>query len=348
MSAFSTKIIAWQKRAGRHDLPWQQTQDSYRIWLSEIMLQQTQVAAVVPYYHRFLQRFPDVATLAAASQDEVMPYWAGLGYYARARNLHRAANEIVSTHGGIFPREFAAIHALPGIGRSTAAAISAFAFGERQGILDGNVKRVFARHFAVEGDVKSKAVSDALWKIAEANLPRSGIENYTQGLMDLGATLCIRRAPSCVSCPVIKSCVGFREGRVEALPGKSEKRTVPRRQTRMLIIRKGQDVLLERRPSTGIWGGLWSFPELTIDADIAQTLLTRYGFNIREMQDLPPIEHGFTHFSLTIFPVEIVPTKISLRAMEPGVIWLSLEDALTAAIPAPVKRIVISLSGTSN
>ncbi len=346
MSAFSTKIIAWQKRAGRHDLPWQQTEDAYRIWLSEIMLQQTQVAAVVPYYQRFLERFPDVATLASASLDEVMPYWAGLGYYARARNLHRAATLITTVHGGIFPRDVDAILALPGIGRSTAAAISAFAFGERRAILDGNVKRVFARHFGVTGDVKKKAVENTLWTLAETNLPRTAIEAYTQGLMDLGATVCTRRQPNCAACPVKKTCVGHTEDRVESLPGRGEKRAVPHRQIRMLVIRRGREVLLERRPPTGIWGGLWSFPELAIEADIAAHLRLRHGYNICHVQDLPPVEHGFTHFSLTIFPTEIVPGDLPHRVMEPGLIWLNLDGAPSAGVPAPVTRILGALAAS--
>ncbi|MEQ1515390.1 MAG: A/G-specific adenine glycosylase [Usitatibacteraceae bacterium] len=340
MSAFATKIIKWQKKAGRHDLPWQKTRDPYRIWLSEVMLQQTQVAAVIPYYERFLGRFPDIASLAAASLDEVMPYWAGLGYYARARNLHRGAQEVVEEHGGIFPREFEDIHALSGIGRSTAAAISAFAYGEKCAILDGNVKRVLARHFCVEGDVKSKVVEDRMWLLAEANSPRANIESYTQGLMDLGSTVCKRSQPSCLICPVSESCVALAQGRVAELPERSERRVVPHRQVRMLVVLSAGDVLLERRPPTGIWGGLWSLPELPVDADILEELQARYGFTGRKVREMECVEHGFTHFSLSIFPVEITPSKIALRAMEPGLIWLGLDEAMDAAIPAPVKRII--------
>ncbi len=348
MSAFAKKIITWQKREGRHDLPWQNTRDPYRIWLSEVMLQQTQVAAVVPYYERFLGRFPDIASLAAASLDDVMPFWAGLGYYARARNLHRGAQQIMADHNGIFPKDFDAIHALSGIGRSTAAAISAFAFGERRAILDGNVKRVFARHFCVEGDVKSKSVEDQLWLLAEVNLPRTEIESYTQGLMDLGATLCKRSQPSCLLCPVHKSCIALEQGRVEMLPAKGNVREMPHRQTRMLVIISSGEVLLERRPPTGIWGGLWSLPELPVEADIFKTLHSRYGLTGRTTREMVRVEHGFTHFSLSIFPVEITPTKILLRAMEPGLIWLNLDDALNAAIPAPVKRILKSLNSSTH
>ncbi len=340
MSTFARKIIVWQKRNGRHDLPWQNTRDPYRIWLSEVMLQQTQVSAVIPYYERFLSRFPDVATLASASLDDVMPYWAGLGYYARGRNLHRGAQQILSLHGGDFPKDFADIHALSGIGRSTAAAISAFAFGQRCAILDGNVKRVFARHFCIDGDVKTKPVEDLLWRTAESQLPRTGIEAYTQGLMDLGATVCNRNKPACLLCPVAKSCRALGEGRIDELPGKSPKREVPHRQTRMLVIISNGEVLLERRPPTGIWGGLWSFPELALKEDIPAALQLRLGLTVGDAREMPTVDHGFTHFSLTIFPVEITLEKQPSRAMEPGSIWLNLEDAIEAAIPAPVKRII--------
>ena len=309
MSTFASKIIVWQKREGRHDLPWQKTRDPYRIWLSEIMLQQTQVVAVVPYYQRFLLRFPDIATLGEASLDDVMPYWAGLGYYARARNLHRGAQQVMSQHAGVFPNDFEAIHALSGIGRSTAAAISVFAYGQKRAILDGNVKRVFARHFCVEGDVKSKSVEDILWLAAEAQLPRSDIEAYTQGLMDLGATVCTRSKPSCPTCPVQKSCIALNQGRLDEFPGKRPRKKIPHRQIRMLVIICKGEVLLQKRPPTGIWGGLWSLPELSVEADIAAALQLSYGLSYDTVRELPAVDHGFTHFSLAIFPVEIASTK---------------------------------------
>ena len=346
MSAFARKIIVWQKREGRHELPWQNTRDPYRIWLSEVMLQQTQVAAVVPYYNRFLARFPDIDTLATASLDDVMPFWAGLGYYARVRNLHRGAQQILEKHDGSFPKEFDAIHALAGIGRSTAAAISAFAFGEKRAILDGNVKRVFARHFCVEGDVRTKQVEDSMWLLAEANLPQTQVEAYTQGLMDLGAAICKRNQPACPLCPVRKSCSALEKDLVNALPGKGKKREVPHRQIRMLVIISSGEVLLEKRPPTGIWGGLWSLPELPIDEDIARRLQLRYGLSAPAMREMTRVDHGFTHFSLSIFPVEVTLAKLPLQAMAPGLIWLSLDDALEAAIPAPVKRILKAVQST--
>jgi A/G-specific adenine glycosylase len=340
MSAFARKIIVWQVREGRHGLPWQETRDPYRIWLSEIMLQQTQVATVIPYYDRFLRRFPDVAALAQADDDDVMQLWAGLGYYARARNLHRAARQIVEFHQGVFPAGFEAILALPGIGRSTAAAISAFAFGERRAILDGNVKRVFARHFGIEGDVKLKPVEDALWLIAENRLPKAEIEAYTQGLMDLGATVCTRTQPVCLLCPVRKSCIAFNAGRIEELPGKGQKRETPHRQSRMLVILSRGEVLLEKRPPTGIWGGLWCLPELPLEQDVFEVMHKRFALKGRTVRELDRVEHGFTHYSLSIFPVEIAVTGVEARAMEPGLMWVDLEEAMGAAIPAPVKRIL--------
>jgi A/G-specific adenine glycosylase len=341
---FATRVSNWQKQHGRHGLPWQGTRDAYRVWLSEIMLQQTQVTTVIDYYHRFLARFPTIRALADAPADDVMQLWAGLGYYARARNLHRAAQTIVAEHDGVFPSDFAAIHALPGIGRSTAAAISAFAFGERRAILDGNVKRVFARHFGVAGDVKSKAIEDALWARAEDELPAKDIEAYTQGLMDLGATLCVRSKPACLLCPVRATCVAHAEGRVEELPGKSAKRAVPHREIQMLVLIASGEVLLEKRPQTGIWGGLWSLPEADVAADATEEAVKRFAIKGRSARALATVEHGFTHYSLSIHPKQIAVSARTPQVMEPRLMWINLEDAVNAAVPAPVKRILASLT----
>ena len=340
MTTFARKIIAWQLREGRHDLPWQDSRDPYRVWVSEIMLQQTQVAAVMPYFSRFMQSFPDVVCLATAPDDDVMRLWAGLGYYARVRNLHRAAKQIVELHDGIFPNTFEAILSLPGIGRSTAAAISAFAFGAREAILDGNVKRVFARQFGVEGDVRSKPVEEKLWVLAEEKLPRTNIETYTQGLMDLGATICTRTQPVCLLCPVRASCVALNEGRVEELPERGAKRETPHRQTRMLVLRSNGEVLLEKRPPRGIWGGLWCLPELPVEDDVFTVLHQRYGLKGRVVRELARVEHGFTHYSLSIFPLEIAVRRAAANTLKPGLMWVNLDEADTAAIPAPVKRIL--------
>jgi A/G-specific adenine glycosylase len=314
--AFAAKLIAWQKRHGRHDLPWQGTADPYRIWLSEVMLQQTQVSTVIPYYRRFLEKYPTVDALAAASEEEVLELWSGLGYYARGRNLHRAAH-VIADEG--FPRTAEKIAELPGVGRSTAAAIAAFAYGERAAILDGNVKRVLARCFLL-------AEKDALWKRADALLPDKEIERYTQALMDLGATICTRANPRCDACPVAEDCKARKRGRIALFPPPRERREVPRREATWLVLRRNGAVLVERRPSPGIWGGLWCFPELN-------------GKRPRGARALEPIEHGFTHFRL-----RIQPWLVESRGRRPlSGRWLKLVDAERAALPAPVKTLLARL-----
>ncbi len=331
---FARLLIRWQKRAGRHDLPWQQkgrARDPYRVWLAEIMLQQTQVATVIPYYRRFLDRFPDLAGLAAAPAEEVMALWSGLGYYARARNLRRAAQEVVARHGGRFPRRIEDIESLPGIGRSTAAAIAVFAFGARAAILDGNVRRVLARAFGIEGPPGEKAVEARLWQLAEALLPARGIEAYTQGLMDLGATLCLLRRPRCGDCPLAARCVALRGNRVGELPTPRAKRAVPLRAVSVLLLLRRGRVLLERRPPQGIWGGLLSLPELP-DGNLPR----RYGTAV----PLPVVRHAFTHFRLDIAPLLC---KVSRCDTPAGGIWLSLKELDAAPLPAPVRKILESL-----
>ena len=273
---FSTLLTRWQRQHGRHDLPWQGTRDPYRLWLSEIMLQQTQVGTVIPYYLRFLARFPDIQSLASAPTEEVMGLWSGLGYYARARNLHRAAQQLVAQSNGQFPPNADAIAELPGIGRSTAAAIAVFAFGTREAILDGNVKRVLARCFGVEGFYGVKAVENKLWVLAESLLPASGIEAYTQGLMDLGATVCTRSKPRCGACPMVDSCIAKRDGRTAELPTPRPKRAQPQKSVTLAVLHHKGRILLERRPPTGIWGGLFSLPEISGVAELPiQTMRTK-------------------------------------------------------------------------
>jgi A/G-specific adenine glycosylase len=334
---FAARIIQWQRKYGRHDLPWQNTRDPYRVWVSEIMLQQTQVTAVIPYYRRFLARFPNIGSLAAATEDDVLVYWSGLGYYARGRNLHRAARLIVERHAGAFPHEFEAVRALPGVGRSTAAAICIFAFGQRHAVLDGNVRRVLARHDAIAGYPGDKRVQDRLWLLAQARLPESCAESYTQGLMDLGAGLCIRRSPDCGRCPVAHSCIARRDGLTGQLPAPRPAKMLPERETAMLILVSAGQVLLEKRPAPGIWGGLWSFPE--VSEDRIEDTARRYGAQLDGLSRLAPVDHGFTHFKLRIRPV-LAQVARPFRAEEPGQLWLTLDDALGAAIPAPVKRIL--------
>jgi A/G-specific adenine glycosylase len=341
--SFAARVGAWQRRHGRHDLPWQQSRDPYRIWLSEVMLQQTQVATVLPYYERFLAAFPDVRTLAAAPIGRVLELWAGLGYYRRAHHLHAAARMVVDRYGGSFPQTPEDLAALPGVGRSTAAAIAAFAFGVRGAILDGNVKRVLARHRGIDGFPGEAAVEKMLWMVAEGLLPARGIENYTQGLMDLGATVCTRSAPRCNACPVAADCVARAQGRVDRLPSPRPRKLVPKRELRVLLIERAGELLFERRPATGIWSGLWSLPELSVDADVAEALRTRFGIDAAAIAALAPIVHGFTHFTLTLHPLRIAVRRWQPRAASPEWIWLARDDAISAALPAPIKRLIRDL-----
>lgn len=335
MRDFSRKLVAWQRRHGRHGLPWQGTRDPYRIWLAEVMLQQTQVEAATPYYLRFLERFPDVAALAAAPVGEVLRLWSGLGYYARARNLHAAAQVVAGGLKGRFPDTAEALERLPGIGRSTAAAVAAFAFGRRAAILDGNVKRVLARHFGVEG-------KDEQWALAEKLLPARGIEAYTQGLMDLGATLCRRSNPECGRCPVAESCVALREDRVAELPSPRKRKPVPTRSATWLVLLHQGQVLLERRPPSGIWGGLWAFPEPGPGA-LKRHCRVVLGCDIAPPRELEVVEHGFTHFRLIAQPLWCSVKKAIPRAESGGRMWLEVEGAARAAVPAPVRKLLLSL-----
>ena len=342
MPGFSTRLIAWQRAHGRHDLPWQGTRDPYRIWLSEIMLQQTQVAAVIPYYVRFLARFPDVGSLAAAPVEEVMALWSGLGYYARARNLHRAACAVMEKHGGHFPATAAALAELPGIGRSTAAAIAAFASNERAAILDGNVKRVLCRVFGIEGSPSERVVEERLWALAESLLPENAEEigTYIQAQMDLGATVCTRTRPSCGACPLAAQCIAHTTGRTAELPAARARKTPPRRATRMAVVILDSSVLLERRPPAGIWGGLLALPEIPEGIQIETWVMRNLGTDQGITQALPPLIHAFTHFTLEIAPWRIDIPAAPRTLTEPAWQWLPLEQTGTAALPAPVRKIL--------
>ncbi len=340
---FAAALIVWQRHHGRHDLPWQGSRDPYTVWLSEIMLQQTQVAAVIPYYQRFLGRFPTVKTLAEAPLDDVLALWSGLGYYSRARNLHRAAQAVMAAHGGNFPQTLETIIELPGIGRSTAAAILVFAFGKRSAILDGNVKRVLARFCGIAGYPGESAVAVQLWQQAEALLPKTCLRPYTQGLMDLGATLCTRSKPRCAECPVRKLCVAFKTGRVSELPTPKPRKALPQRRTMMLVLQRAGEILLEKRPPTGIWGGMWSFPEEDADADVVKACARRYGAAVTLKEPLPVIAHGFTHFKLDILPQPATVSAWPQHVEEPGRLWITPDDALRAAVPTPVRGIIEQL-----
>lgn len=343
MSDFALRIIAWQKQHGRHDLPWQNTSSPYAIWVSEIMLQQTQVSAVIGYYQRFMARFPTIQSLAAAEQEEVLQYWSGLGYYSRARNLHNAAQTIVDTFNGEFPQDFEAMQSLSGIGRSTAAAIAAFAFHQVQTILDGNVKRVLARHFAIEGWPGTPKIEKEMWRLAESLLPQTEMVAYTQGLMDLGATLCTRSKPSCNTCPLNNTCLAYAQQRVHTLPTPKPKKISPQKYTTMLILRHGNDVLLQKRPSKGIWGGLWSLPEIDMQTIATEAVFTMFGLQVEPQEPMPVLQHAFTHYKLDILPQPLEVVSKDTHALAPNTLWLPIEEAVSAAIPTPVRKILISL-----
>ena len=306
------------------------------------MLQQTQVTTVIPYYRKFLDRFPDLRSLAEADLDEVLQLWSGLGYYSRARNLHGAARQVMTRHGGTFPRTRQALEALPGLGRSTAAAVAAFAFGAREAILDGNVKRVLARHFAIPGFYGEKKVADRLWTLAESLLPDEAVERYTQALMDLGATVCTR-APLCMNCPVSGSCVALKQDAVLKYPSPRPRKAAPERTTIMLLLFRKGEIFLQKRPPSGIWGGLWAFPEVAAELDIADYCTRHFGCKLRDIERLPELEHAFTHFRLRIQPVLC---RVSARTarVESGLSrWLPLAAAEKAAVPTPVKKLLLQL-----
>jgi A/G-specific adenine glycosylase len=344
LANLAVSICSWQRIHGRHHLPWQNSHDPYRVWLSEIMLQQTQVTTVIPYFERFIERFPDIPSLAAAEQDEVMPYWAGLGYYARARNLHRCARVLMEQYDGHFPPRSIDIAELPGIGRSTAAAIAAFSYGERSPIMDGNVKRVFARYFGVHGQPGMRAVEQRLWALAERALELApgdlDMAAYTQGLMDLGSQVCTRSKPACDSCPLSELCVARRLGQQNMLPTPRPKRAVPERSCAMLILVSEEHLLMERQADTGIWGGLWSLPRF----DSAETLVAACrpkGIQITDKARMASFTHTFTHFRLLIEPWLIhSPQRIEAEGNQA---WIPMESLRDMGMPAPVRSLVDSL-----
>ncbi len=355
MPSFANRLIGWQRAHGRHNLPWQNA-DAYHVWLSEIMLQQTQVATVIPYYQRFVASFPDIAALAAATEDEVLAHWSGLGYYARGRNLHRAARIVVEKHGSKFPRGFDDILELPGIGRSTAAAICALAYHERRAILDGNVKRVLARYRGIEGWAGERQVEERLWQQAEALLPQRDVATYTQALMDMGATVCTRGRPRCAACPVQADCVALQTERITELPAPRPKKTVPERHATFLLLMHGNDILLEKRPPSGIWGGLWCLPQFDDEASASAWCAQRQiepGADLGAMvpsrekrfpgETLPAFTHTFTHFKLHVAPVLLRVVRKPQRVEQTGCVWLDVNDAMRAAIPAPMRSLFKSL-----
>jgi A/G-specific adenine glycosylase len=342
---FSDAVLDWFDRYGRKDLPWQYNPTPYRVWVSEIMLQQTQVATVIPYFERFMTQFPELADLAVASEDEVLAQWAGLGYYSRGRNLLKTAQRIASDHGGEMPLAQEALEGLPGIGRSTAGAIRALSGGQRGIILDGNVKRVLARYQAVEGWPGRAAVSQKLWRLAEQYTPTQRVADYTQAMMDLGATLCTRSRPGCASCPLGSTCLAYAEGKPTAYPGSKPRKPVPERSVYMLMLENDQqEMLLEKRPPHGVWGGLWSLPEassMTEARALAERLSTG---QIEILGQLDPLLHRFTHFQLNIHPLRFRAKNPAKAVMEDERwVWYKAGSRVLTGLPAPVNRLLNEL-----
>ncbi len=349
---FTRALLEWFDVYGRKHLPWQQNPTPYRVWVSEVMLQQTQVATVIPYFERFMARFPTVQMLAGADEDEVLHLWTGLGYYARARNLRKCAQVVVAQHGGEFPASLEAVMALPGIGQSTAGAILALSRGERHPILDGNVKRVLARVFGIAGDPSSAAVLTVLWGQAEVCTPTARVGAYTQAIMDLGATLCTRARPACTVCPMNVFCVAACEGRQGELPGRKQRRARGAREATLLIAESGANgaraVLMERRPAPGIWGGLWSPPQFESETAALEWCRRELGeFELAAAGEQPAlIEHGFTHFDLRLQPVRVrcVPGPgLGVREGEER-LWYSLDAPPRVGLPQPIRQLIERLA----
>lgn len=343
--SFASNILHWFDQYGRKNLPWQQNRSPYRVWVSEIMLQQTQVATVIPYYERFMARFPSIHALATAEQAEILQLWTGLGYYARGRNLHKCAQVLVDQHQGTFPKTVEELAELPGIGRSTAAAIVSLAYNEPAAILDGNVKRVLARFHAVAGWPGQKPVADRLWEIAETHTPSARAADYTQAMMDLGATLCTRSKPLCHDCPLSHDCQARQQDNISAYPGKKPKKALPVKTTQFMIcLNKERKILLEQRPATGIWGGLWSFPELESEKK-AQDYCESHVGKIDAIEQGSPFRHTFSHYHLDILPVYITVAQEQLRIAESNSAhWFSAKEWPKLGLPAPVKKLLESLA----
>lgn len=359
MSKFSEKVLIWFDQHGRKDLPWQQNINPYRVWVSEIMLQQTQVKTVIPYFERFMQSFPTVEKLAAASQDDVLKHWSGLGYYARGRNLHKAAQMVCDQFDGVFPESIEEIQTLPGIGRSTAGAILSISCKQSQAILDGNVKRVLTRFYAVEGWTGKADVLKQLWSLAEQNLPDVSLDeqqyshpqrnaDYTQAVMDLGATLCTRSKPKCEACPLKEECKALKQGNVKDYPTPKPKKVLPQKQTVMLVIQnRDNDVFMQKRPPLGIWGGLWCFPEFDDQNQASMWLKEEKGLSMNKAKALDTISHTFSHYKLDIQPLIVeCKTPINLGVMEAGEkLWYNIDTEFNGGLAAPVQKLLKLLKG---
>jgi len=343
--SFRRKLLQWYRRHGRRDLPWKRQPTPYSVWVSEIMLQQTQVATVIPYFERFVQRFPDLNTLAGATLDEVLHHWSGLGYYARARHLYCAARFIVERRGGAFPKRIEELAALPGIGRSTAGAILALAFDQRHPILDGNVKRVLSRFSAIAEDPGRSQVQRRLWAIAEHLTPERKVASYTQAMMDLGATICTRANPQCQRCPVRNDCKAYALGRPEDFPGRREKKALPIRHARFAILQNpAGEVLLQRRPPVGVWGGLWSFPQCPMHERFSEWCTAEFGLEVLDQKNGEILRHRFSHFRLDIAPVFARVRVAGRGVMEPDdTLWYNMISPPTVGLAAPVHSLLSRL-----
>lgn len=340
--AFSERVLDWFDQHGRHDLPWQKNRNPYRVWLAEIMLQQTQVITVIPYYRRFLKSFPSIAILAESSLDEVLRHWAGLGYYSRARNLHKAAGVIMALHQGKFPIHYDEVLALPGIGPSTAGAILAQALNQPHAILDGNVKRVLCRYHAIEGWPGQLAVSRQLWDKAKEHTPQERVDDYTQAIMDLGATLCVRSRPRCEICPLSHDCTAHLGNVVSLYPAKKLKKIMPVKQIQMLIIKNSAgEVLLEKRPPSGIWGGLWSFPEVDIADDATRHCAAQWSLSARADRCGETFRHTFSHYHLDITPCWInTDGDLNQVKEQKEVVWCDMKKLNKVGVPKPVASLL--------
>jgi A/G-specific adenine glycosylase len=341
VASFSQRLLTWFDNHGRKSLPWQQQPTPYRVWVSEVMLQQTQVATVIPYYQRFMERFASVKILAEGDEEDVLASWSGLGYYSRARNLHRAAQLICDRHGGQFPELFDEVVALPGIGRSTAGAILSISCGQQHSILDGNVKRVLSRYHAVEGWPGKRDVEQRLWMLATGHTPKRRSADYTQAIMDLGATLCTRSRPACDSCPMASDCEAYHLGRVGEFPGKKPRKLLPLKQVMMPVVLNDRgEVLLEKRPPTGIWGGLWSLPECADKTALSEWCKDELSVTT-EPEALEQIKHSFTHYHLLIKPQRIAVEEKGIKVADGGAMaWQPLSQLEQLGLPAPVRKLL--------
>lgn len=340
---FQQTIVQWYERAGRKNLPWQKKTSAYRVWLSEIMLQQTQVSTVIPYFERFTRQFPDLVCLAAAHVDDALALWSGLGYYARARNLHKTAQIIVREYQGEFPRDIEALMSLPGIGRSTAGAILSLAMKQAAPILDGNVKRVLMRFYALEGWSGTSDVEKKLWALSTALTPDKSCRQYNQAMMDIGATLCTRHQAKCTQCPLQSRCLAFAQQRVNELPQPKPKKSLPLRACQLLVIRnQDNEFFMEKRPTKGLWGGLWSFPQIPLDAAAEEICLQRWHFLVRHVETLPVFRHSFSHFHLDVHPVILALSRNDLMIAENSQYrWVKLAQLTQLGLAAPVSKILL-------